>query len=518
MDVRRARCRSGGATSPRPSSTGRSTRPAGWWGRRAGRSRPPSALRPGSRLAGTTLPRAARAVRAGAAAARRRQDLRRSAATTADGNDGRQVYAYDVGDRTSGSERAPLPEPRFNHAAVALDGKIYVLGGYVERRGAGTTSSSTTRRRDAWIRGTPLPRAEPHLRRRRLRRRDLDDRRPARRRDPPGRLDPRPGDRRWREGPAMPKPMELARRGRRRRRDPRVWESTYQIYDAATGTWRDGPALARSRATASRPSAIGGSLYTIGGCTTELRRQPGGRDAARRVLGRLTSPSDVRRLPFRPLGASQHGAARPGRAMNHQRRADVHKKEDGSCSSRPLVAVLRARGRRLRRRRRQRRRRRRETGGPATQAAAPPRTRAASTHRRWGAEPPSLDPGVWRRTRLVERRCSPSSDPLVRLDREPRARAGRSPRAGTSEDGKTVTFHLREDGKWTNGDPVTAQRLRVLLEADARRRSSPRTTPTSSTASRARSSTTAATRGRLRRARGQGRRQGRGRPRRSRSR
>ena len=25
-----------------------------------------------------------------------------------------------------------------------------------------------------------------------------------------------------------------------------------------------------------------------------------------------------------------------------------------------------------------------------------------------------------------------------------------------SEDGKTVTYHLRQDGKWTNGDPVTA--------------------------------------------------------------
>ena len=25
-----------------------------------------------------------------------------------------------------------------------------------------------------------------------------------------------------------------------------------------------------------------------------------------------------------------------------------------------------------------------------------------------------------------------------------------------SSDGKTVTFHLRQDGKWTNGDPVTA--------------------------------------------------------------
>jgi oligopeptide transport system substrate-binding protein len=74
----------------------------------------------------------------------------------------------------------------------------------------------------------------------------------------------------------------------------------------------------------------------------------------------------------------------------------------------------------------------------------------------WGAEPPSLDPGlatdVTSGTIILN-----IMDPLVRLgeDLEPVPSAAES--WDVSEDGKTVTFTLRDDLKWTNGQKVTAQ-------------------------------------------------------------
>ena len=74
----------------------------------------------------------------------------------------------------------------------------------------------------------------------------------------------------------------------------------------------------------------------------------------------------------------------------------------------------------------------------------------------WGAEPPSLDPGlatdVTSGTIILN-----IMDPLVRLgeDLEPVPSAASS--WEISEDGKTVTFTLRDDLKWTNGEKVTAQ-------------------------------------------------------------
>jgi oligopeptide transport system substrate-binding protein len=74
----------------------------------------------------------------------------------------------------------------------------------------------------------------------------------------------------------------------------------------------------------------------------------------------------------------------------------------------------------------------------------------------WGAEPPSLDPGL--ATDVTSSGIVLSiMDPLVSLgdDLEPVAQLAES--WETSEDGLTVTFHLRDDGRWTNGDPVTAE-------------------------------------------------------------
>jgi ABC-type oligopeptide transport system substrate-binding subunit len=72
----------------------------------------------------------------------------------------------------------------------------------------------------------------------------------------------------------------------------------------------------------------------------------------------------------------------------------------------------------------------------------------------WGAEPPSLDPGLATDTTSSNVLLN-IMDPLVRLD------AGLEPIPALAEswdvDGNVVTFHLREDGRWTNGDPVTAR-------------------------------------------------------------
>jgi ABC-type oligopeptide transport system substrate-binding subunit len=71
----------------------------------------------------------------------------------------------------------------------------------------------------------------------------------------------------------------------------------------------------------------------------------------------------------------------------------------------------------------------------------------------WGAEPPSLDPGLATDTTSSNVLLN-IMDPLVRLgnDLEPvPALAER-----WAVDGKVVTFHLRDDARWTNGDPVTA--------------------------------------------------------------
>jgi oligopeptide transport system substrate-binding protein len=73
----------------------------------------------------------------------------------------------------------------------------------------------------------------------------------------------------------------------------------------------------------------------------------------------------------------------------------------------------------------------------------------------WGAEPPSLDPGLATDT-TSSSVLGNIMDPLVKLgeDLEPVAALAES--WEVSEDGMTITFTLREDGKWTNGDPVTA--------------------------------------------------------------
>jgi oligopeptide transport system substrate-binding protein len=91
------------------------------------------------------------------------------------------------------------------------------------------------------------------------------------------------------------------------------------------------------------------------------------------------------------------------------------------------------------------------TGGGGTAAAAEQILRMG-----WGAEPPSLDPGLATDTTSSNVLLA-IMDPLVRLNPETNeAEPSLAESWDVSEDGKTVTYHLSPDGKWTNGDPVTA--------------------------------------------------------------
>src|SRR5829696_4504947 len=74
----------------------------------------------------------------------------------------------------------------------------------------------------------------------------------------------------------------------------------------------------------------------------------------------------------------------------------------------------------------------------------------------WGTEPPSLDPGLASHVTSANILFN-IMDPLVKLDDDLNPVPAAAESFETSEDGKTVTFKLRDDIKWTNGDPVTAQ-------------------------------------------------------------
>jgi oligopeptide transport system substrate-binding protein len=73
----------------------------------------------------------------------------------------------------------------------------------------------------------------------------------------------------------------------------------------------------------------------------------------------------------------------------------------------------------------------------------------------WGTEPPSLDPGLASDTTSANILLN-IMDPLVKLDADLNAVPNAAESWDVSEDGTTYTFHLRNDLKWTNGDPVTA--------------------------------------------------------------
>lgn len=74
----------------------------------------------------------------------------------------------------------------------------------------------------------------------------------------------------------------------------------------------------------------------------------------------------------------------------------------------------------------------------------------------WGTEPPSLDPGLASDTTSANILVN-IMDPLIKLDEDLNPVPALAESFETSEDGLTVTITLREDGAWSNGDPVTAE-------------------------------------------------------------
>jgi hypothetical protein len=188
--------------------------------------------------------------------------------TTPDGNTA-ATWAWDG---TRWSARAPLPRAVFNHAAVALDGDLYVLGGFAdgrERREVYRYDAAT----DRWTDVTLLPRPNHAFAAVAFRgeiwtiggRRAEDVLREV------WIWSPRTG--RWRRGPTMPRPMELVGAAVAGDEIHAVWESTYQVYDASSRRWRQGPVPLVTR-HALETFAIGDRLYTVGGCTTALKDSP----------------------------------------------------------------------------------------------------------------------------------------------------------------------------------------------------------------------------------------------------
>jgi N-acetylneuraminic acid mutarotase len=101
----------------------------------------------------TTLPTLPVPVRAAAGATRGR-DFYVIGGTTPEGG-GRQVFVYDTAARRWRSG-PPLPRVLYNHSAVTLDDRIYVLGGY-DTEGAELRDVYVLEN-GRWRPSTPLPR------------------------------------------------------------------------------------------------------------------------------------------------------------------------------------------------------------------------------------------------------------------------------------------------------------------------------------------------------------------------
>jgi hypothetical protein len=186
--------------------------------------------------------------------------------TTPEGG-GRQVFAYDVATR-SWHRAPPLPRVLYNHSAVTVGDRVYVLGGY-DTEGAelrnvyvldgGRWRTSAPLPRPVHAFGAVVFRGEIWV---------IGGRRGEEKLREVWIYNPKTN--RWRRGPTLPKPMELLGATVVGDEIHAVWERTYQIYDAETGSWRDGPPPLVPRHALSL-FHVDGQLYAIGGCTTELR-------------------------------------------------------------------------------------------------------------------------------------------------------------------------------------------------------------------------------------------------------
>ena len=213
----------------------------------------------------STLPRLPERVRAAAGATASGQFLVLGGTTPEGG--GRQVFLYDVSAR-QWREGPPLPRVLYNHSAVTVGRRVYVLGGY-DTQGEELRSVFVLDR-GRWRTSTPLPRPV-HAFGAVVFRGEIwviGGRRGAEQLREVWIFDP--GSGRWRPGPTLPKPMELLGATVVGDEIHAVWEGTYQIYDAGERGWRDGPPPLVPRHALSL-FHVGGSIYAVGGCTTKLR-------------------------------------------------------------------------------------------------------------------------------------------------------------------------------------------------------------------------------------------------------
>jgi len=93
---------------------------------------------------------------------------------------------------------------------------------------------------------------------------------------------------------------------------------------------------------------------------------------------------------------------------------------------------------------------------PASESAAPSENATPQEFRfTLASEPPSLDPALMTdaQSSIV---ASGLFEGLTRLNSAGEPQPALAESWDVSDDGKTYTFHLRQDAKWSNGDPVTA--------------------------------------------------------------
>jgi oligopeptide transport system substrate-binding protein len=95
-----------------------------------------------------------------------------------------------------------------------------------------------------------------------------------------------------------------------------------------------------------------------------------------------------------------------------------------------------------------------EAGDGATEADGAQPAAEQVLRMAWGAEPPSLDPGLATDTTSSNVLLN-IMDPLVTLNDET-LEAEAALAESWDVEGNVITYHLRDDGMWTNGDPVTA--------------------------------------------------------------
>ena len=182
--------------------------------------------------------------------------------------DGRQVYAYDVVRRRWAS-LAPLPQPRTNLAVVALQNKVYAIGG-LDPVHATKTVFVYDPVHDDWTGGPPIP-ERLHALTALVFKGDIwviggQDAAGHAVRDV---WIYTPYLHKWRKGPTMPLPMETAGAAVWGNEIHVVLEKKYLIYDEDTQKWRRGPGLETPR-HALAVFAIDGTLYAMGGCIAPI--------------------------------------------------------------------------------------------------------------------------------------------------------------------------------------------------------------------------------------------------------